>query len=80
MKKSTWIIIIILIVLAIIGAVLIFMKFVPMKTPAEKCFDDFNAPFIKSKTRLLYPEFVRDCCAKPISEQASCLDQYGLLN
>jgi|WetSurMetagenome_2_1015567.scaffolds.fasta_scaffold551090_2 hypothetical protein len=79
MKKLTWIILAILIVLAI-SLVFVFMKPVPQKTSAEKCFDDFNQSFVKANSTLLYPDFVRDCCAKPISEQASCLDQYGLLN
>lgn len=79
MKKLTWIIVIILIVLAIISAVLIF-NYVSKQKQSEKCFNDFNATFVKANSRLLYPDFVRDCCAKPVSEQASCLSQYGLLD
>ena len=76
----------ILIALAVLAVLIfVFWEFVPMKTSvektsAEKCFDDFNAIFVKEKSTLLYPDFVRDCCAKPITQQASCLDQYGLLD
>jgi flagellar basal body-associated protein FliL len=79
MKRLTWIIVIIVIVLAIISAVLIFNYFSNEKQ-SEKCFKEFETSFTKAGSRLLYPDFVRDCCAKPISEQASCLDQYGLLD
>jgi len=79
MKKLTWIIVIILIVLAIISVVLIF-NYVSKQKQSEKCFDEFNASFVKENSTLLYPDFVRGCCTKPISQQASCLDQYSLLD
>ena len=79
MKKLTWIIVSILIILVIISAVLIF-NYASKQKQSEKCFNEFEALFTKVGSRLLYPEFVRDCCAKPVSQQTSCLDQYGLLN
>ena len=79
MKKLTLIILIILIILVIIIAVFIF-NYVSNQKQSEKCFNEFESSFTKVGSRLLYPEFVRNCCANPISEQASCLDQYGYLN
>jgi hypothetical protein len=71
-------ILIALVILLIMAFVL--WKFVPMKTPAEKCYDNFNERFIQQNSTLLYPDYVRDCCAKPVSEQAYCLNQYGFLD
>lgn len=79
MKKLTLIIVIILIILAIISAVL-FINYISKQKQSEKCFNEFKATFTKAGSKLLYPDFVRDCCTKPVSEQTSCLAQYGLLD